>query len=115
MKAIYFYDPKTKIFISTDVISDSADLPENCTTVQPINEDGSGMYDPTWDGEKWVGLTQEEFNDSHKDDPKPEVPPTEPSDVQKSITLLAQDLATIKKQNKQLQEAVTTIAMGGNQ
>lgn len=115
MKAIYFYDSKTKLFTSVDIIDDSADLPENSTTIQPINEDGSGMYDPKWDGKKWVSLTKDEFDEAHKDDPEPDNPQIGPSDVQRAITALAQQLSTIQEQNEQLQKAVTAMAIGGNQ
>lgn len=115
MKSIYFFDPQTKIFTSVDFIGNDEELPANCTTIQPVNKDGSGMYDPKWDGKKWVSLTQDEFNEAHKDDSEPNIPQVEPSDVQKALTALAQQFATIKKQNEQLQQAVTTIAMGGNQ
>ena len=58
---IYYFDD-TKHFAYTDVIDDSAQVPENATTVAPVNADGTGMYSPTWNGTAWVSMTKEEFD-----------------------------------------------------
>ncbi|MBE7388327.1 hypothetical protein ING81_10570, partial [Ligilactobacillus salivarius] len=47
MKQIYFYDENKK-FISYDVIEDTAEIPANATTVEPVDSNGVGLYDPTW-------------------------------------------------------------------
>ncbi|MBE7392884.1 hypothetical protein ING78_11430, partial [Ligilactobacillus salivarius] len=47
MKQIYFYDENKK-FISYDVIDDAAEVPANATTVEPVDSNGVGLYDPTW-------------------------------------------------------------------
>lgn len=116
MKAIYFYDTKTKIFTSVDLIDDDEGLPANATDVQPIGEDGTGLYDPKWDGEKWVGCTADEYEDAHKDDPLPDgETPVGPSDVEQALTALSKQYADTQEAVKQLQEAITVIAMGGNE
>ena len=116
MKAIYFYDTKTKIFTSVDLIADDEDVPANATDIQPIAEDGTGLYDPKWDGKKWVGLTADEYEDVHKDDSLPDDEiPAGPSEVEQALTALSQQYAETQTQMKQIQQVLTSIAMGGNE
>lgn len=114
MKAVYYFDPETKLFTSIDLIEDTAEVPANATDIQPIAADGSGMYDPKWDGSKWVGLTPEEFEEAHKDDPKPDVPEIEPTPEQASLTELAQKISDQDEHIKSLEQAITFMAKGGN-
>lgn len=69
---IYCFDEATKKFAYTDVIDDSAQIPENATTVAPVNADGTGMYAPTWNGTNWVSMSQEEFQEKYEQQQKPE-------------------------------------------
>lgn len=116
MKAVYFYDPKTKIFNSVDLIADDEDMPANATDIQPIAEDGTGLYDPKWDGKKWVGLTADEYEDVHKDDPLPDgETPVGPSDIEQALTSLGKQYANTQEEIQRLQKAITAIAMGGNE
>ena len=114
MKAIYQYDPETKLFTGVDIIDDSEEIPANATDVQPIADDGTGLYDPKWDGTKWVGLTPEEYTEAHKNDPQPDVPEPDPTPEQSSTTSLAQQLADMDEHVKSLEQALTEIAKGGN-
>lgn len=116
MKAVYFYDPKTKIFNSVDLIADDEEMPANATDIQPIAEDGTGLYDPKWDGKKWVGLTADEYEDVHKDDPllDGEIP-VGPSNIEQALTSLGKQYADTEEEIKQLQKVITAIAMGGNE
>lgn len=95
MKQVYFYDENKKL-ISYDVIEDTAKIPANATTVEPVDSNGVGLYDPTWNENtnSWNGLTEEEWKQKH---PVPEVKP-EPTQDQ-------QMLATLTKQVMQLQVA----------
>ncbi|WP_436667986.1 hypothetical protein [Latilactobacillus sakei] len=77
MKTIYFYDTSTKSFMYSDLIKDEVEIPVNATTIQP-EVDGRGMYDPTWDGEKWVELSESDWIAKHKNDPQE---PANPSDT----------------------------------
>lgn len=97
MKAIYYFDEKTRIFIGSDVIADDAAVPENATLVEPINDDLTGMYDPTWDGTKWVGITQEQWENKHKDDPQPGMTITSPSPEQLMINQLGLRVAKLEQ------------------
>jgi len=69
MKTIYFYDVNTKSFMYSDLIKDEVEIPLNATTIPP-EADGRGMYDPTWDGEKWVELSESDWIAKHKNDPQ---------------------------------------------
>lgn len=77
MKTIYFYDTSTKSFMYSDLIKDDVEIPANATTIQP-EVDGRGMYDPTWDDEKWVELSGSDWIAKHKNDPQE---PANPSDT----------------------------------
>lgn len=116
MKAVYFYDFKTKIFTSVDLIADDEDVPANATDIQPIAEDGTGLYDPKWNGQEWVGLTADEYDEAHKNDPVDnDEGSTGPSEVEQALTALSQQYAETQTQMKQIQQVLTSIAMGGNE
>ena len=63
---IYYFDEKTKEFAYTDTIVDDMQVPENATTIAPVNSDGTGMYAPSWDGAKWVSMTKEEYQEKYE-------------------------------------------------
>lgn len=94
MKQVYFYDNATKKFAGYDVIEDTAEIPANATTVKPVDSNGVGLYDPTWNENthSWNGLTEEEWKQEH--------PTSEPKPTQDQQTL-----ATLTKQVMQLQAA----------
>lgn len=69
---IYCFDEATKKFAYTDVIDDGAQVPENATTIAPINEDGTGMYAPAWNGTNWVPMSQEDYQENHEQQQKPD-------------------------------------------
>ena len=96
MKQIYFYDKDTKVFTSYDVIDDAAEIPANATTVAPVDSNGVGLYDPTWNEHtnSWDSLTKEEWDKKH---PAP-VPKPTPEQAQ---------LAALTKQVMALQAATT--------
>ena len=73
---IYCFDKATKKFIYTDVIEESSEVPENATTIAPVNDDGTGMYAPSWDGTKWVSMTKEEYQEKYEQQQAPEGVPT---------------------------------------
>lgn len=84
MQVVYTFDLETKIFDEVKVVNGDYELKENETLVQPVNEDGTGMYEPKWDGQKWVGLTKEEFDKKY---PPESVEPSE-DDQQDAQTML---------------------------
>lgn len=68
---IYCFDEVTKKFAYTDVIDDGEQVPENATTIAPVNSDGTGMYAPTWNGTNWVPMSQEDYQENHEQQQKP--------------------------------------------
>lgn len=73
---IYCFDEVTKKFAYTDVIDDGEQVPENATTIAPVNTDGTGMYAPTWNGTNWVPMSQEDYQENHEQQQKPNDVPT---------------------------------------
>ena len=73
---IYCFDEVTKKFAYTDVIDDSEQVPENATTIAPVNSDGTGMYAPIWNGTNWVSMSQEDYQENHEQQQKPNDVPT---------------------------------------
>lgn len=92
---IYCFDEATKKFAYTDVIDDSEQVPENATTIAPVNSDGMGMYAPTWNGTNWVSMSQEEFQEKYEQQQKPDdVPAITESQKQEAQYML--ELAKMK-------------------
>lgn len=92
---IYCFDEATKKFAYTDVIDDSEQVPENATTIAPVNSDGTGMYAPTWNGTNWVPMSQEEFQENHEQQQRPDnVPAITESQKQEAQYML--ELAKMK-------------------
>ncbi|AWZ43148.1 hypothetical protein CW750_08535 [Latilactobacillus sakei] len=106
MKTIYFYDVNTKSFMYSDLIKDEVEIPVNATTIPP-EADGRGMYAPTWDGEKWVELSEPDWIAKHKNDKQE---PANPSDVQQAITALGLQTGNNTEIIRQLQLAITALA-----
>ncbi len=103
---IYYFDD-TKRFAYTDVIDDGAQVPENATTIAPVNTDGTGMYAPTWNGTEWVPMIKEEFEkefaQQQRPDNVPEVTPAEKQEAQQMLTVakLQADVDALKKSQEQ--------------
>lgn len=46
---IFIYDKETKRYMyPVSDYPDNYDLPENATTVKPVDSNGVDLYDPTW-------------------------------------------------------------------
>lgn len=95
MKQIYFYDENKK-FISYDVIDDAAEVPANATTVEPVDSNGVGLYDPTWNESthSWDSLTEEEWKKKYT------VPEIKPEPTQEEQAAAQQMLAVADLQGK---------------
>lgn len=120
---IYYFDD-TKRFAYTDVIDDGAQVPENATTVPPVNADGSGMYAPTWDGTRWIPMTEEEFEKEFAQSQHPEVKP-EPTqeeqaaaqqmllmaDLQNKVDTLTDTVDEMTKSNQQINATLAQIML----
>lgn len=96
MKKIYFYDKTTKAFAGYDVIEDTAEIPANATTVEPVDSNGVGLYDPTWNEttNSWDSLTEEEWKKKHT------VPEVKPEPTQEEQAAAQQMLLMADLQNK---------------
>lgn len=116
MKQVYFYDENKK-FVSYDVIDDAAEIPANATTVAPVDSNGVGLYDPTWNENtnSWNSLTKEEWEQKH--------PVQAPESTQGQQTLAALtkqvmqlQVANVQQQkvNASLTKQLMDLAKGGN-
>ena len=102
MKQVYFYDSTTKEFAGYDVIDDTAEIPANATTVEPVDSNGVGLYDPTWNESthSWDSLTEDEWKQKHA---APEVKP-EPSQDQQMLATLTKQVIQLQVANAQQQK-----------
>lgn len=119
MKQVYFYDSTTKEFAGYDVIDDTAEIPANATTVEPVDSNGVGLYDPTWNESthSWDSLTEDEWKQKHA---APEVKPEPTQDQQMLATLTKQVMqlqvanAQQQKVNASLTKQLMDLNKGGN-
>lgn len=104
---IYCFDETTKEFAYTDVIDDDAQVPENATTIAPVNTDGTGMYAPSWNGTEWVSMTKEEFDkefaQQQRPDNVPAISETQKQEAQQMLAFakLQADVDALKKEREQ--------------
>ena len=123
MKQVYFYDKITKNFISYDVIDDAAEIPANATTVAPVDSNGAGLYDPTWNERtnSWDSLTGEEWKKKHT---VPEVKPVPTqgeqaaaqqmlavADLQGKVDTLTSTVDKLSKSNNELNATLAQIML----
>ena len=96
MKQVYFYDKDTKKFAGYDVINDTAEIPANATTVKPVDNNGVGLYDPTWNKNtnSWDSLTEEEWKGKYT------IPEVKPVPTQEEQAAAQQMLAVADLQGK---------------
>lgn len=96
MKQVYFYDKDTKKFAGYDVINDTAEIPANATTVKPVDSNGVGLYDPTWNKNtnSWDSLTEEEWKGKYT------IPEVKPVPTQEEQAAAQQMLAVADLQGK---------------
>ena len=96
MKQVYFYDKDTKEFAGYDVIEDTAEIPANATTVKPVDSNGVGLYDPTWNESthSWDSLTGEEWKKKYT------IPEVKPVPTQEEQAAAQQMLAVADLQGK---------------
>ncbi|PAY48121.1 hypothetical protein [Ligilactobacillus salivarius] len=122
MKQIYFYDENKK-FISYDVIDDAAEVPANATTVEPVDSNGVGLYDPTWNESthSWDSLTEEEWKKKHtvpeiKPEPTQEEQATAQqmllmADLQNKVDTLTDTVDEMTKSNQQINASLAQIML----
>lgn len=120
---IYFYDKETKAFAGYDVIEDTAEIPANATTVDPVDSNGIGLYDPTWNEStnSWDSLTEEEWKQKHatpevKPEPTQEEQATaqqmlEVADLQGKVDSLTSTVDKLSKSNNELNATLAQIML----
>lgn len=103
---IFFYNKETFKYIGADTISDNAQVPANATTVEPVDENGVGLYDPVWNTEKqiWEGISESEWLKKYGIAEEPSLE----QKLQAKQTVL---IAGLAKDVKTLQGAVKTLVM----
>lgn len=94
---IFIYDKETKRYMYS--VSDYPDhyaLPENATTVEPVDSNGVGLYDPTWNENtnSWDSLTEEEWKKKYT------IPEVKPVSTQEEQAAAQQMLAVADLQGK---------------
>lgn len=123
MKQVYFYDKETKMFNGYDVIEDTAEIPANATTVKPVDNNGVGLYDPTWNESthSWDSLTENEWKKKYT---IPEVKPVPTqgeqaaaqqmlavADLQGKVVTLTSTVDKLSKSNNELNATLAQIML----
>lgn len=94
---IFIYDKETKRYMyPVSDYPDNYDLPENATTVKPVDSNGVDLYDPTWNEStnSWDSLTGEEWKKKYT------VPEVKPEPTQGEQAAAQQMLAVADLQGK---------------
>lgn len=107
---IYLYDEVTKRYMySVSEYPDNYDLPENATTVEPVDSNGAGLYNPTWNEStgSWDSLTEAEWKEKYII-PEEKSGPTESEQLQAQQVVM---IANLTKQVQDLQGAVKTLVL----
>ena len=100
---IFIYDKETKRYMyPVSDYPDNYDLPANATTVKPVDSNGVGLYDPTWNEttNSWNSLTEEEWKKKYT---VPEVKP-EPTQDQQTLAALTKQVMQLQVANMQQQK-----------
>ena len=106
MRYVFFYKDETNEYMGADTIADNAQVPANATLVEPVDENGVGLYDPVWNTETktWTGISESEWLKKHGIVEEP----TLEQKLQAKQTVL---IAGLAKDVKTLQGAVKTLVM----
>ena len=122
MKQVYFYDENKK-FVSYDVIDDTAEIPANATVVAPVDSNGVGLYDPTWNESthSWDSLTENEWKKKYTV-PEVKSEPTQGeqaaaqqmlavADLQGKVVTLTSTVDKLSKSNNELNATLAQIML----
>ena len=94
---IFIYDKETKRYMyPVSDYPDNYDLPANATTVKPVDSNGVGLYDPTWNKNtnSWDSLTENEWKGKYT------IPEVKPVPTQEEQAAVQQMLAVADLQGK---------------
>ena len=105
MKYIFYYNENNE-YIGFDKLKVDAEIPSNATTVEPVDDNGIGLYDPVWNSVKqiWEGISESEWLKKYGI-------AEEPSLEQKSQAKQTVLIAGLAKNVQTLQGAVKTLVM----
>ncbi len=105
MKYIFYYNDNNE-YIGLDKLEVDAEIPNNATTVEPVDDNGMGLYDPVWNSVKqiWEGITEDEWKTKHGIAEEP----TLEQRLQAKQTVL---IAGLARNVQTLQGAVKTLVM----
>ena len=105
MRYIFYYNENNE-YIGLDKLEINAEIPSNATTVEPVDENGIGLYDPVWNKETqtWTGISESEWLKKHGVVEEP----TLEQKLQAKQTVL---IAGLAKNVQTLQGAVKTLVM----
>lgn len=106
MRYVFFYKDETNEYMGADTIADDAQVPNNATLVEPVDDNGVGLYDPVWNIEKqiWEGISESEWLKKHGITEEP----TLEQKLQAKQTVL---IAGLARNVQTLQGAVKTLVM----
>ena len=121
---IFIYDKETKRYMyPVSDYPDNYDLPANATTVKPVDSNGAGLYDPTWNEHtnSWNSLTEEEWKEKYT---IPEVKPVPTqgeqaaaqqmlavADLQGKVVTLTSTVDKLSKSNNELNATLAQIML----
>ena len=105
MKYIFYYNENNE-YIGFDKLEVDAEIPSNATTVEPVDDNGIGLYDPVWNTEKqiWEGVSESEWLKKYGIAEEPSLE----QKLQAKQTVL---IAGLAKNVQTLQGAVKTLVM----
>ncbi|NXZ96354.1 hypothetical protein HZI56_01850 [Lactobacillus salivarius] len=121
---IFIYDKETKRYMyPVSDYPDNYDLPANATTVEPVDSNGVGLYDPTWNEttNSWDSLTEEEWKKKYivpevKPEPTQEEQATAQqmllmADLQNKVDTLTDTVDEMTKSNQQINATLAQIML----
>ena len=105
MKYIFYYNENNE-YIGFDKLKVDAEIPSNATTVEPVDDNGIGLYDPVWNSVKqiWEGISESEWLKKYGIAEEPSLE----QKLQAKQTVL---IAGLAKNVQTLQGAVKTLVM----
>lgn len=105
MKYIFYYNENNE-YIGFDKLEVDAEIPSNATTVEPVDDNGIGLYDPVWNSVKqiWEGISESEWLKKYGIAEEPSLE----QKLQAKQTVL---IAGLAKNVQTLQGAVKTLVM----
>ena len=121
---IFIYDKETKRYMyPVSDYPDNYDLPANATAVKPVDSNGVGLYDPTWNESthSWDSLTENEWKKKYTV-PEVKSEPTQGeqvaaqqmlavADLQEKVVTLTSTVDKLSKSNNELNATLAQIML----